>query len=47
MSTIICTREISRYLERECFEGFGNRNFRICDDKRIFDRFEKEIQQER
>jgi len=44
MDIIICIEMVSRYLEGEHFERFGDRNIGICDDRGIFDVFNKGIQ---
>jgi len=43
MDIIICIERVSRYLKGEHFKGFGYWNIGICDNREIFDEFNKGI----
>jgi len=43
MDSVICTRRISRYIEREYIRRIGGRGDRIQIGKRIFNRTKKEV----
>ena len=43
---IICTRRVSRHLERECLRRSRNRNIEIYNNRRIFNRLEKNLEEE-
>ena len=43
MDIVIYAKRLSRYIEGECLREFGDRKFRIHDNRRVFGRFKEEV----